>query len=251
MPSLPEVPGAAAPGAEAATAPRFYANSPWELPQPFAHQSERDALRAGVVPACDAREPELAWLFAHFAVRRIFEGDLDAAEAIAERLDDARSARLLATIDLARAERAAQANDPAGARAAALGALTRIEKLDSAGSSYLASHVRLVWLTHEGNLELSATWAILSLRRALRRFGDLSFLYLALAHAQALLGRHQEALDEMGRALYYARGDAFYARAILDDGFVWRTRPALASQCRALSEQHQPTGALSPDEPRR
>ncbi|MGC4116592.1 MAG: hypothetical protein QM765_18875 [Myxococcales bacterium] len=127
--------------------------------------------------------------------------------------------------------------DAAGARTAAMQALRRVqEQLDrgpkTPGLVYLAVHVRLTWLTHELNLEPSVAMASYQLRNALKRFGDLPFLYLSLAHAQALLGRHGEALDELGRALYYARGDRFYERAVLEDGFVWRTRPALAAQCK-------------------
>jgi hypothetical protein len=56
-------------------------------------------------------------------------------------------------------------------------------------------------------------------------------LYLSLAHAQALLGRHAEALDELaGRSTTPAATAS--TRAILEDGFVWRARPALAAQCR-------------------
>jgi tetratricopeptide (TPR) repeat protein len=244
LPSLPDQPGAPAPQAGSPTAPRFFAQSPWELDEPFARRVERDALKAGAVPAADAREPEAAWLFVHFAVRRIFEGDLDGAEAIAERLEEGQAGRLLATIELARAERAASIKDLPGARKAALAALTRVRALErevgaSPGLSYLSAHLRLAWLTHEVNLEWSVGAALVTLRRALRRFGDLPPLYLSLAHAQALLGRHEEALDELGRAVYYARGDAFYSRAVLEDGFVFRTRPALAAQCKGA-------GATSP-----
>ena len=237
LPELPAHPSARAPAGDASTAPRFYAMSPWEVAEPFLHKPERDALKAGAVPSVDAREPMLAWLFVHFAIRRIFEGDLDGAEAVAELLDDAKAGRLLATIELARAERAASIKDPAASRKAAEASLARVRALEaqgtrSVGLAYLEAHVKLAWLTHEANLEFSVTSAILLLHRALRRFGEVPCLFFGLAHAQALLGRHEEALDELGRAVYHSRGDAFYAKAVLEDGFVWRARPALAAQCR-------------------
>lgn len=236
-PATPAGGGAPAPGSDSATAPRFYATSPWELPEPPALKAERDALLRGVVPDVDARAPEAASLFVHFAIRAIFAGDLDRAEALAERLEEGQAGRLLATVDLARAERAASVRDHAAARADALKALERVRALavrepETAGTAYLAAHVQLAWLTHELNLEPSVAVTSWRLRRALRAFGEKPFLYLCLAHAQALLGRHGEALDELGRAVYYARGDRFYARAILEDAFVWRARPALAAQCR-------------------
>ena len=234
---VPRREGAPAPGADSPTAPAFYQTSPWELPEPPSLKAERDSLLRGVVPNLDARAPDAGWLFVHFAVRAIFAGDLDAAESLAERLEEAQAGRLLATIDLARAERAASVRDPASARKAALQALARVRELTARGPqtpglAYLAAHVQLAWLTHEVNLEASVAIASWKLRKALKTFGDLPFLHLALAHAQALLGRHAETLDELGRAVYYARGDRFYARAILEDGFVWRARPALAAQCK-------------------
>jgi hypothetical protein len=237
LPALPQREGAAAPGADSATAPRFYAKSPWELPEPPTLKAERDCLLKGVVPTVDARQPDAAWLFVHFAVRAIFAGDLDEAESLAQRLEEGQAARLLATIDLARAERAASVRDRPAARRAALQALARVRELAARGPmtpgiAYLAAHLQLAWLTHDVNLEASVATTSWRLRKALKSFGDLPFLYLSLAHAQALLGRHGEALDELGRAVYYARGDRFYARAVLEDGFVFRARPALAAQCR-------------------
>ncbi|MBI5546435.1 MAG: hypothetical protein HY901_21340 [Deltaproteobacteria bacterium] len=253
LPSLPQHPAALAPSGQAPAAapdlaPRFYLESPWELPEPFAYKAERDALRSGAVPRCDARDPNVAWLLVHFAIRRIFEGDLDGAEAIAERLEEETSGRLLATIELARAERAALVHDAVAAHKAALAALAHAQGLrePSLGTMYLVAHIKLAWLTNDVNLELSVAMAALSLRQALRSHGNHPFLFFGLAHAHSLLGRHEEALDELGKALSYARGDAFYAKAILEDGYVWRARPALAAQCRVLGEDRSAAQPVLP-----
>jgi hypothetical protein len=248
LPDEPQ-PGAPAPCADAPAAPRAYAQSPWELERPPSHRELRDALLGGSCPEIDPGDAQARWLGCHFAIRRVLLGDLDGAAALAARLPSIDSQRMLASIDLARAERRQAVRDRAGARRAVLSALARAEgsRESSAGLSYLSAHLRLAWLTDEINLEQSALGTLVRLRRALRRFGERPCLHYAKAHAEALLGRHEEALDELGRALYFSQGDPFYARPILECPFVARERPALFAQCRALAEKRsESAGAALP-----
>ena len=170
----------------------------------------------------------------------VLGGDLDGAAALADRLGDEEGALLMACLDLARAEKSSSALDESQARRFASSALSRAERAGRTGPTsalaYLVSHVRLTWFTHEANLELSVAGVTGALRRSLARWGDLPCLYLALAHAHALMGRQEEATDELGRALFHSRGDRFYARLIVENPYVVRARPALAAQARAAGE---------------
>ncbi len=233
-------PGARAPHADSAMAPSFYRESPWELPEPPGHRALRDQLFSGLNPAISREDPVATWLVAHAAVRRVLAGELDSAAQLAPLLPEASGEKLLIQLDLARSERAQAVRDSSAARGFALAALARGQGLQrrapSAGLAYLAAHVRLSHLTHAVNLEISVLLAVAGLRRAVGRYGQAPWLHLGLARAQAMLGRHEEALDELGRALYHARADRFYAEAVLAGGFAQAQRPALAVRCREIME---------------
>jgi hypothetical protein len=99
--------------------------------------------------------------------------------------------------------------------------------------AYLDAHVRLKYLTSSVNLEIETLGALLRAGSALRRFGPCPELHLVRAHAHSLLGNGTAALDELGRALYYAQGDRFYSELVAESGYVERTRPRLRQEALA------------------
>ncbi len=102
----------------------------------------------------------------------------------------------------------------------------------SASLAYLAAHIRLTYLANATNLELVAFTQLFALRRARKRFGETPALHVALAHAQTLLGQMTSAVDELGRAAFYAHGDRFYLDLVLESGFVASNRPELYRTCQ-------------------
>ncbi len=102
--------------------------------------------------------------------------------------------------------------------------------------AYLDAHIRLSYLVHVANIELVAFTQIFALRRALKRFGHTPALHLAMAHAQALLGQMTSAIDELGRAAFYAHGDRFFLDVVVDSGYVASVRPELYRTCQAQPE---------------
>jgi hypothetical protein len=135
----------------------------------------------------------------------------------------------------ARAEAARVQGNAAAREEEALSALSAIREAGgatrSAGLCYLAAQVKLAHLAGPLNLELVAVPALLSLKRGLKRFGHSPELHLGLAHAHAVLGQSTAALDELGRAVYYAHGEPFYRDLVLASEFVERVRPRLRQQC--------------------
>ncbi len=98
--------------------------------------------------------------------------------------------------------------------------------------AYLDAHIRLTYLANATNLEIVAVMVMVGLRRALHRFGPSPLLHLALAQAETLLGSLQSAVDELGRAAYYAKGDPFFLRLVLESRYVEAMRPGLHRQCQ-------------------
>ncbi len=231
------------------------APGPGGLPEAPGRAALRAALLAGESPALDPGDETARALGCRCAIRRVLSGDLAGARSLAARLPAESAALLLAAIELARAERCEQVRDKSGARRAVFSAFEHAERgLRLQGRTvaleYLMAHLRLAWLTHDANLEWSVGRTLFSLQRALQRWGERPCLHFARAHAQALLGRHDEALDELARAFYHSDADAFYARAILECGFVAQARPTLLAQCQAQSEERaaRPARPLSPSE---
>lgn len=239
-------------GAQAS--PRFAeapAQRPGELGEAPGHAALCAALLEGEPPEIAPADEAARALGCRCAIERVRSGDIDGAARLAARLPPETASLLLAAIELARAERCEQVRDKAGARRAVFAAYEQGERgLRLLGRTvaleYLMAHLRLAWLTNDANLEWSVGRALFGLQRGLQRWGELPCLHFARAHAQALLGRHEEALDELARAFYHSAGDAFYARAILECGFVAQARPTLLAQCQALSEGRaaRPEGPL-------
>jgi hypothetical protein len=136
---------------------------------------------------------------------------------------------------LARAEAARVQNDHAAREREARSALARIHvaggRRGSSALAYLDAQVRLNHLVGPLNLEVVGLATAFALKRALRRFGPTPELHLGLAHAYALLGQTTAALDELGRAVYYAKGARFEVELVLASAYVEQERPRLRELC--------------------
>lgn len=107
--------------------------------------------------------------------------------------------------------------------------------LESPTWSVLAAHLEIQSLSF-WNMERAELVVRRALRRALARHPDAPGPHLVRAHLEASLGNAEAAADQLARALYYARGDAFYAKPIVASPSMARLRPALNAQARALLE---------------
>lgn len=234
LPALPaSVPGHLLPDA----APAFLRDSPWESGAPASHAAMRESLLRGETPGIDPGDKTGVSLALHCFMHRLLGGDLEGALAVSSVLPQELSSCARALAGLALAERAEGVRDAHGARRAAQGALRQAERAlelvpSSPARHYLVAHLRLSFFTHAVNLEWAVARAASLLRRGLECAMETPCLYFGLAHAAALLGREDEVVDELGRALYYARGDAFYAKALAEDGYLARIRPALVATRR-------------------
>ncbi|HWV37624.1 MAG TPA: hypothetical protein VN033_04000 [Vulgatibacter sp.] len=123
----------------------------------------------------------------------------------------------------------------------ALAALRRVREatLDAPGWSGLAAHLEVQRLSF-WSLEYAELRARRWLRKALARHPDAPSLHLVRAHLEASLGNAEGAADQLARALYYAKGDPFYARPIVASPAMARLRPALDAQARAVLEAGEP-----------
>jgi len=239
------------------TLPTAWADAPWSFEAPSRLRSARDQLLLGLPDAAAAEAlaqdppPEslrslFTWAFFH----RLFAGELGLAGEMAEALRtlDPASARLchrlLARLEAVRAELL----EPGAAREAA--AAAGLAHLRRAGlrtedpppaEAGLAAHLEVLRLSF-WDLE----WRELVVRRHLRRamavHPQAPVLHLVRAHLAAVLGDGPGATDWLARALYYARGNPFYARPIAASAYVARARPALAAQARNLLAAASPGG---------
>lgn len=230
---------AAASQASYSAAPDFLSRSPWAVRPDGTAGAIFDVLASGKEPVLGS--PEAVSLASHFTVVRLLEGDLEGAERLADSIDAPQARLASAAISLARAERYRATRDEAAslreaAKAERKATAVRRELPDSPGPDSVLLHVQLGWKTHALNLEWSVAMAQHRLRRLLHRFEDTPQLHLAQAWAHALVGEHEAALDALGRALYFSRGDPFYARAVMESPFVARSRPALLAQCRGVDQ---------------
>jgi len=105
--------------------------------------------------------------------------------------------------------------------------------MQGAAEAGLAAHFEVLRLSF-WDLEWREMTVRRHLRRALHRYPQAPVLHLVRAHLSAVLGDGPGATDWLARALYYARGDLFYARPIAASAYVARVRPALAAQARSL-----------------
>jgi len=108
---------------------------------------------------------------------------------------------------------------------------------ESAAEAYLRE-----WLSlRDAVTPVSMEWQVYATKRrlsiAMRRFGEVPALYFVRAHASSLLGFTQSVIDDLGRAVFFAREAPFYVEAVLSMPFVQELRPPLASACRAAKER--------------
>jgi hypothetical protein len=218
----------------------FSATSPWESPALQHLRHARDAFFVGE-PVEAVPGPEFISLALHAWARWLGHKDAVRARAVATSLSELSptiAAKLLGYADLLEAEAASARGDLRVAYRVASHAQQRLRAVGSTASDadlssrYLDAQISLSQLTNGWNLEYAVYQARRFLTRAIRDLGHVPCLYLLLSLAAALAGRSEDAVDELGRAVYYAQGDAFYARLAVDDDYVARLRPVLVAQCR-------------------
>lgn len=231
--------------------PGAWADAPWAFERPDRLADARDALLAGEAElaadrAAGAPRPSIHSLFVWAFLHHLFSGELAFAEATIAGLRRADpeagrlAHRLEARLQVVRAELAPpglarESACSAGARALRAAAVSARRGAGPAEAGLLA-HFQVLRLSF-WDLELREVAARRHLRRALVHHPQAAVLHLVLAHLEAMLGAGEDATDHLARALYYARGDRFYARPIAASPWIARMRPALAAEARGILEE--------------
>lgn len=188
----------------------------------------------------------LASLGIHAFLERLYAGELDAAARVLSLLpawtNGLLSPRLvekhLAQIAYLRGEGAGTARDRRAYRHLAE-ARRRIARAGAGGgfadpgTLALSAHLELRHYTHALNLEWQLVRVGRRLKRALAEHPASAILFYEMALYSAIRGKGEDAVDHLARALYYARGEAFYLSAVIDVPEVARMKPALVHQARA------------------
>lgn len=236
--------------------PEPWATAPWAFAKPSALADARDALLLGVVEEAVTRSTGapaalVASLFGWAFCFRVFSGEADRALAVANayaalpghRGDVAN--RLLAQAHSLFAEGLGPGREREVQATLGLARWKALEKPSASPAlSGLGPHLeilRLGWW----NLEIGEWTTRRRLRRALSRFPDAPVLHLIRAHLAASLGEGQRAADHLAKALYYARGDTFYARPIVESPWLSFSRPTLAARARGLLKEERDGGTGS------
>lgn len=179
-------------------------------------------------------DPVAVAAFDYAALERELEGLAAARPELRDRLIEALQRAQLAD---------AVPPGPARIEAAhkALASLRRVGglALEAPGWSGLAAHLDVQRLSF-WSMEEAELRARRRLRRSLARHPEAPSLHLVRAHLEASLGNVESAADQLARALYYAKGDPFYARPIVASPAMARLRPALDAQARAVLEAKEP-----------
>lgn len=176
-----------------------------------------------------ARGPDLGALGAFDVDALVEESELVSRTAGPE------AAGLIQEIQIA-ARRVQAMSDGLKRRAAAEEGLRAFRRLGASTSaaptwSVLGAHFLVVRLSLLG-MEWGEVVARRELRRALSLWPDSAPGHLVRAHLEAWLGHGEAAADHLARALFYAKGDPFYARPIVASPCIARLRPALDQQAR-------------------
>ncbi|WP_373047910.1 hypothetical protein [Vulgatibacter sp.] len=235
------------PSGPVGTLPAIWAEAPWSFAAPTRLAAAREELLLGLPAEAAAQAagqgapPEavrslFTWAFLH----RLFGGELAMAREIAEALrtlDPGAGSlvhRLLARLEAVRAE-----VEPGATEAAAAAGLEHLRRGAVRGlpappaEAGLVAHFEVLRLTL-WELEWRELAVRRQLRRAQARHPQAPVLHLVRAHLAAVLGDGPGAADHLARALYYARGDAFYARPVAASPYLARVRPALVAEARGL-----------------
>lgn len=235
------------PGGPIGELPAGWLASPWHAARPSRLAAARDELLVGrvesaIAAAAGAPPAAIRSLFTWGFLMRLFGGDLGLAEEVAERLPEADPGavalreRLLARLEAVRAELAPAGEARVARCAAGMRRLRRARQLGArptAAEIGLAAHFEVLRLTL-WDLEWRTFRARRLLRRGLRMAPHAPWLHLVAAHLDASLGDGAGAADQLARALYYGRGDRFYARTVARLGFVGSVRPALLLEARSI-----------------
>jgi hypothetical protein len=131
------------------------------------------------------------------------------------------------------------------ARSAPLEALERLEAAadHSPAELYLREHLVLSHRVNLLNLEVAVFAAKRRIAGGLQRYTDHPALHFVRARASALLGFNTQALDALGRAVYFSRQAPFYLTAVTELPYVIQARPVLDQQCRAALAQRAAAGS--------
>lgn len=238
-----------APAGPLGALPDLWATAPWSHAEPGRLRAARDLLLAGrpedaarSASGEEAPSASVRSLFTWAFLQSLFGGRLAQAAEIARHLEaiDLSAAplrhRLGARLDAVRAELADGGQSIEAACASGMRHLRRAARsADERGPAEagLAAHFEILRLSF-WDLEFRELAARRHLRRALARHPQAAILHLIRAHLSAVLGDGAGATDHLARALYYARGDRFYAGPIAASAYVARVRPALAAEARGI-----------------
>lgn len=191
---------------------------------------DRDALRGLLTWGC---------------LSRLFAGDAGVALACALALREADAvlgARLSAQVLARRAELLPQGTERVKLCEEALEDCRRAgagARMAPPGLAGLAAHLETLGIS-VWTLEIAAFRVRRRLDRIERRAPHAPFVHLTRAHLAALLGDGESAMEHLARALYHARGEAFYARVIGGSSYVERVRPSLSARARSLQRGGSP-----------
>lgn len=124
-------------------------------------------------------------------------------------------------------------------RSAPRAALEQLEATDdhSPAELYLREHLVLSHRVNLLSLEVVVFAAKRRIAAGLQRYGDHPALHFVRARASALLGFNTQALDALGRAVYFSQQSPFYLTAVTELPYVLQARPVLDQQCRAALAQ--------------
>ncbi|RMG11554.1 MAG: hypothetical protein D6729_17830 [Deltaproteobacteria bacterium] len=223
--------------------------APERLPDPVAHALR--ALRRGEIEEAGAKvlptqprevDQALTSLGLHHFLEALYAGRISEAASVLAKLPAWTNRKISArVVDKHLAQLAlAEAEASSGGRARRAARRARVHVLRAGGGEVFAdpgtrglwSHVLLRHFTHFLNLEWRHVQIDRGIRKSLAENRTSPILYYELAHCAAHRGKGEEAVDHLARALFYAKGDPFYVRAILETPEVGRLKPILAEQVR-------------------
>ena len=208
------------------------------------HDAQVDALVEPGQPA--ALDQQFTSLGIHHFLLRLYRDDLEGAARLMRRLPAWSNGRISSRIsdkylgqilylqaESARREGGAGRYKLAGQARRRLESAGATQPFAEPGTRSLWCHLVLVYFTHALNQEVNHFRVDRLVRRGLSENQTSALLFYELAHVCTHRGKTEEAVDHLARALYYARGEPFYLRAVLDAPEVERVKPALVAQVKS------------------